>query len=75
MFTKLTVPIFVDRLDGGVPCDNPAVHGDGAVSVHHLLANPDRGGEGDQNQGGDEDHGPQGFRLLVSSESFLVWSE
>lgn len=53
------------RLDGGLSCRHPLVHGDGSVPVHHISADSDRRRKGEEDQGGHEDHGVEGLSILV----------
>jgi hypothetical protein len=56
------------RLAGDLPRHHAHVHGDDSLPVHHLSAHVCRRGEGEEDQGGYENHGPEGLRLLVGFE-------
>lgn len=58
------------RLARHLPRHHAHVYGDDAVAVHHLSADVRGGGEGEEDQGEHEDHGAEGFSLLVSEEAF-----
>lgn len=51
---------------GDLPGDHADVHGDDAFAVHHLPADVRRGGEREEDQGGNADYGVERVGLLVS---------
>lgn len=53
------------RLDGSLQGGHPALHGLGALAIHHVSPDLDSRREGEEDQGRDEDHGPKRFCVLV----------